>query len=139
MNRDNLNRLESEQIDEELLTALETERQQLFDNELEQDAIFDCPFEMHELVADIDISNAIMELKDTHKEILYYLAIRQYSCQQIACIRGQSDRNIRKVRDTLLKKLREKILSVLEERIRKGIPISRIEKEFVHDNESEVY
>ena len=28
------------------------------------DAIFDCPFEMHELVEDMDISNSIKELKD---------------------------------------------------------------------------
>jgi len=72
------------------------------------DVIFDCPFEMHELVTDTDISNAIMELKDTQKEVLYYLAMRQYSCQQIAYIRGQSDRNIRKVRDTPHKEAAQK-------------------------------
>ncbi len=43
------------------------------------DTIFDCPFEMHELVEDIDIANAICKLKDVHKEVLYYSAIRQYS------------------------------------------------------------
>jgi len=34
------------------------------------DAIFDCPFEMHELVTDTDISNAIMELKNMLKKVL---------------------------------------------------------------------
>ena len=51
------------------------------------DTIFDCPFEMHELVEDIDITKSINELIDVHKEVLYYNAIRQYSNQRIACIR----------------------------------------------------
>lgn len=97
------------------------------------DAIFDCPFEMHELVTDEDISKSILELKVEHKEILYYLAIRQYSCQRIACIREQSDRNIRKVRDTLLQKLRKKYQKVLEERIKEGVAISQQEKDFLHN------
>lgn len=69
---------------------------------------------MHELVEDQDISSAIKELKDEHKEILYYLVIRQYSNQRVACIRGQSDRNIRKVRDTVIRKLRKNLLKSLE-------------------------
>lgn len=98
------------------------------------DVIFDCPFEMHELVSDEDISKAILDLKDPQKEILFYLAIRQYSCQQVACIRGQSDRNIRKVRDTLLRKLQKKALAALEERITKGISLSQQEKDFVRQS-----
>lgn len=73
------------------------------------DSIFNCPFEMHELIEEITISNAIKNLKPEQKELLFYLAIRQYSCQKIAEIRKQSDRNIRKVRDTMLKKLRKQI------------------------------
>lgn len=65
------------------------------------DTIFDCPFEMHELVEDSDIAKTICELKDIHKEVLYYSAIRQYSNQQIACIRNQTDRNILKVKNTI--------------------------------------
>ena len=34
------------------------------------DAIYDCPFEMHELVTDEDISKAIFTLKDVQKELL---------------------------------------------------------------------
>jgi len=234
LDKDNLDKLENEQLDEELLYALESERQQLLENELEQellrqsrpvipeaperkklkrelerealarledsarneddfmqvtkwwdrldsnrerkeryhevgrsdvplewgaskqtviipkpiqhaywkqilegeflDVIFDCPFEMHELVSDEDISKAILDLKDPQKEILFYLAIRQYSCQQVACIRGQSDRNIRKVRDTLLRKLQKKALAALEERITKGISLSQQEKDFVRQS-----
>lgn len=73
------------------------------------DAVFDCPFEMHELIEDADIADAVFGLKDIHKEVLYYSAIRQYSNQRIAYIRSQTDRNILKVKNTILKKLRKKL------------------------------
>ncbi len=95
------------------------------------DAIFDCPFEMHELIEDQDISSAIKELKDEHKEILYYLAIRQYSNQRVACIREQSDRNIRKVRDTVIRKLRKNLLKALQERIKNNVALSMRERNFL--------
>lgn len=37
------------------------------------DTIFDCPFEMHELVEDIDIAQSIHELKDVYKK--YYTIV----------------------------------------------------------------
>jgi hypothetical protein len=80
------------------------------------DAIFDCPFEMHELVEDSIVAKAIFELKDVHKEVLYYSAIRQYSNQQIACIRSQTDRNILKVKNTILKKVRKKLYEFLSKK-----------------------
>ncbi|WP_230398140.1 hypothetical protein [Novisyntrophococcus fermenticellae] len=97
------------------------------------DAIFDCPLEMHELVEDADISASIKKLKDEHKEILYYLAIRQYSNQRVACIREQSDRNIRKVRDTVIRKLRKSLLATLQERIKNKIPLTNIERDFLSE------
>ncbi len=97
------------------------------------DTIFDCPFEMHELVEDIDIANAICELKEVHKEVLYYSAIRQYSNQRIACIRNQTDRNILKVKNTILKKLRKKLYVSLCERQKSNLPISQREKEFIEE------
>lgn len=66
------------------------------------DAIYDCPFEMHELVTDEDISRAIFKLNDAQKELLYQLAIKGYSCQLIATFRALTDRNIRKIRDTII-------------------------------------
>ena len=95
------------------------------------DAIFDCPFEMHELIENTDIANAIFELKDTHKEVLYYSAIRQYSNQRIARIRCQTDRNILKVKNTILKKLRKKLYLALCERQEMKLPLSQREKEFL--------
>ena len=95
------------------------------------DAIFDCPFEMHELVENQDIAVAIKRLKDEHKEILYYLAIRQYSNQSVACIREQSDRNIRKVRDTIIRKLQKSLFKTLQERIKNKTTLSKRERDFL--------
>ena len=66
------------------------------------DIIFSCPFEMHESLTDEDYSKIIYELKDEHKELLYFLYIRDYSTQRLAAMRNQSDRNIRGVRSTVL-------------------------------------
>ena len=95
------------------------------------DAIFDCPFEMHELMEDDDIADAVSELKDLHKEVLYYSAIRQYSNQRIAHIRSQTDRNILKVKNTILKKLRKKLYVALCERQEMNLSLSQMEKEFL--------
>jgi hypothetical protein len=97
------------------------------------DAIFDCPFEMHELIENTDIANAIFELKDIHKEVLYYSAIRQYSNQRIAHIRSQTDRNILKVKNTILKKLRKKLYVSLHERQQMNLPLNQRETEFLEE------
>ena len=47
------------------------------------DIIFNCPFEMHESLADEDYSKIIYELKDEHKELLSFLYIRDYSTQKL--------------------------------------------------------
>lgn len=102
------------------------------------DTIFDCPFEMQELVEDIDIAQSIHELKDVHKEVLYYSAIRQYSNQRIAHIRNQTDRNILKVKNTILKKLRKELYTILCERQETQQPLCRREKKFL-ENYSSVF
>ena len=102
------------------------------------DTIFDCPFEMQELVEDFDIAESICELKDVHKEVLYYSAIRQYSNQRIARIRNQTDRNILKVKNTILKKLRKKRYISVCERQQVNLPLCRREKEFL-ENYSSVF
>ena len=69
------------------------------------DIIFSCPYELHELVASSFISELIRSLTIDQKEVLYYLSIRQYSTIQVGMIRGQTDRNIRKLRKNIHKKL----------------------------------
>ena len=102
------------------------------------DTIFDCPFEIQELVEDFDIAKSIHELKDVHKELLYYSAVRQYSNQRIARIRNQTDRNILKVKNTILKKLRKELYTILCERQETQQPLCRREKEFL-ENYSSVF
>ena len=82
---------------------------------------------MHELVTDEDISRAIFALKDVQKELLYQLAVRGYSCQMIAAFRKQTDRNIRKIRDTMLRKLRKYFIQVLQQRIDNQISLTKEE------------
>uniref|UniRef100_UPI0040578721 hypothetical protein n=1 Tax=Agathobacter sp. TaxID=2021311 RepID=UPI0040578721 len=94
------------------------------------DAIYNCPFEMHELVTDEDISKAIFALKDVQKELLYQLAIKGYSCQLIAAFREQTDRNIRKIRDTMLKKLRKSFMQALQSRVDNHISLTKAERIF---------
>ena len=97
------------------------------------DAIYDCPFEMHELVTDENISKSIFALKDAQKKLLYQLAIKGYSCQVIAAFREQTDRNIRKIRDTMLKKIRKSFMQALQSRVDNLISLTKQEQIF-YDN-----
>lgn len=75
------------------------------------DAIFYCPYDIHELVTEEYLSKILWELNEEHKELLFLCAVRLFSSTRIAKIRKQSDRNIRKVRGTMLKKIRKKAAS----------------------------
>jgi len=81
-------------------------------------------------LSDADISKAIFALKDIQKALLYQLAIRGYSCQLVATFRRQTDRNIRKTRDTMLKKIRKEFVLALQKktgtRIKRKIRIDLI-------------
>lgn len=98
------------------------------------DSIFYCPYDIHELVTDEDMSNILRELNEDHKFLLFLWALRQYSSTKIAAIRGQSDRNIRKVRKTMLKKIRKKLLAALTEKVQVQQPLTLLEKKFLLGN-----
>ena len=98
------------------------------------DTIFYCPYDIHELVTDADMSVILRELNEDHKFLLFLSALRQYSSVKIAAIRGQSDRNIRKVRNTMLKKIRKKLLAALTEKVQAQQPLTLLEKEFLSEN-----
>ena len=98
------------------------------------DTIFYCPYDIHELVTDADMSVILRELNEDHKFLLFLSALRQYSSTKIAAIRGQSDRNIRKVRNTMLKKIRKKLLAALTEKVQEQQPLTLLEKEFLSEN-----
>ena len=102
------------------------------------DAIFYCPYDIHELVTDKNLSAILLELTEDHKELLFLCAVRLFSSTRIAAIRGQTDRNIRKVRGSMLKKIRKKLLPALLEKAKKQQPLTLLEKEFLADNSTEV-
>ena len=93
---------------------LNTPEQQLLNKGSFLDLIFDCPYEMHQLTADPFLSKIVEHLKEEHKEVLYFLSLRLYSTIKVAEMRGQSDRNIRKLRDTYTRKLQKKLYEHLK-------------------------
>ena len=102
------------------------------------DAIFYCPYDIHELVTEENLSDILLELSEDHKELLFLYAVRLFSSTRIAAIRGQTDRNIRKVRVTMLKKIQKKLLPALLEKAKKQQPLTLLEMDFLADNSTEV-
>lgn len=100
------------------------------------DIIFSCPYELHELTAHRFLSRLFFTLSDEQKEVLYYLFVKQYSTTRLAAIRGQSDRNIRKLRLTIQKKLQRRMYEHLSEKLEKDYSITLREREFVEEYEA---
>ena len=100
------------------------------------DIIFSCPYELHELTANRFLSKLFFTLSDEQKEVLYYLFVKQYSTTRLAAIRGQSDRNIRKLRMTIQKKLQKQMYEHLSEKLEKDYSITLREREFVEEYEA---
>ena len=94
------------------------------------DILFDCPYEMHELTTDEFISDMIRDFSEEHKEVLYFLSLRLYSAAKLAVLRGQSDRNIRKLRLTIHKKLQRAFYQHLQEKQEAGGSLTLREQEF---------
>ena len=97
------------------------------------DAIFYCPYDIHELVTEEYLSEILLELKEDHKELLFLWAVRLFSSTRIAAIRQQSDRNLRKIRNTMMKKIRKELLSALTDKAEKQLPMTLVEKAFLSD------
>ena len=102
------------------------------------DAIFCCPYEINELVTEEYISDMLYGLNEEQKFLLFLYAVRQYSSVRIAAIKGQSDRNIRKVRATMLNKIQKKLLVALDEKVQKQQPLTLLEKSFLTVNDIKI-
>ena len=102
------------------------------------DAIFYCPYDIHELVTEEYLSEILLELKEDHKELLFLWAVRLFSSARIAAIRQQSDRNIRKVRNTMMKKIQKKLLDALLDKAAKQLPMTLVEKAFLAESKEAV-
>ncbi len=95
------------------------------------DMIFDHPETIHELVTDTDLSKILKELKPHLKNMLYYLFLRDYSATEYAESIGQSDRNIRGIRETALKRIRKFYGGILTYRKENSLPMTLDEKYFL--------
>ena len=95
------------------------------------DLFYNCPYEMHQLTADPFLSRIVDELSDLHKETLYLLSLQYLSTSQLAHMRDQSDRNIRKLRDSYTKKLQKQLYGHLLQKKQSGAGLTFREKEFL--------
>ena len=94
------------------------------------DYLADCPYEMHDLTGKAYLRKIVEGLKEDHKEVFFFLFLRQYSPQRLAALRGQTDRNIRKVRDVILRKIRKKVYHELKRRNKHGYTMNDMERDF---------
>lgn len=98
------------------------------------EAVFFCPYEIHELVTDEYISKILCELSEAHKDLLFHCAVLQYSAMRLGELREQTDRNIRKIRATMLKKIQKKLLDYLFSGQRSPLELTLAEKRFMERN-----
>ena len=94
------------------------------------DYLFDCPYEMHDLIGKAYLRKIVESMKEDHKEVFFFLYLRQYSPQRLATLRGQTDRNIRKVRDVILRKVRKKVYHELKRLEQHGYVMNDMERDF---------
>ena len=85
---------------------------------------------MHDLTGKAYLRKIVAGMKEDHKEIFFFLFLRQYSPQRLAALRGQTDRNIRKVRDVLLRKVRKKVYHELKRLSERGYVMNDMESNF---------
>ena len=93
--------------------------------------IFDCPYEMHELLADDFLSKMIFELKEDHKELFYHKVLRRYSSAELGVVLNQTDRNIRKKWARLMKRVQKKLFEYLTDRKKAKLSLTQRETEFL--------
>ena len=98
------------------------------------DLLCNCLFRMHDLTDRDHLRQIVMNLKQDHKEILYFLGICLYSPQQLALLRDQTERNIRKVRGTVQRKIHKKLYAALTELANENGELTRQEQAFLKEN-----
>ncbi len=97
------------------------------------DYLTNCLFEMHDLTDRAHIRKIVKNLKLDHKEIVYFLGVRLYSTQKLADLRGQSERNIRKVRDAVRRRIQRQLFRALTERAEHSGKLIHLEQDFLRN------
>ena len=95
------------------------------------DLIHNCFYEIHELVTDESLSRILKKLSDEQKELLFFRVVRAYSSKRLGAMRGQTDRNIRKVTVTLFKRIHKEMLPILADRNERHLPMTKEERQFL--------
>lgn len=98
------------------------------------ETIFFRPQDIQELVTERYLWAILKNLNARQKQLLFQKAILWYSTTEIGELRKQTDRNIRKVWNTLLNKLRKKALNDLRLKQKLGLPMMLEEKQFLSVN-----
>ena len=98
------------------------------------DFLCNCLFRMHDLTERDHLRQIVMNLKQDHKEILFFLGIRLYSTQQLALLREQTERNIRKVRGTVQRKIHKKLFAALTELAKENGELTHQEQAFLKEH-----
>ena len=92
-----------------------------------------CLFVMHDLTDRVHLREIVMNLKLDHKEILFFLGIRLFPTQKLAELRGQTERNIRKVRDTVQRRIQRKLYDALIALQDSHSELIHLEQDFLRD------
>ena len=100
------------------------------------DLLANCPYEMHDLTGKEYIRCPVDELKEKYKELLYFMGIQGKSPQEMAALRGKTDRNIHKIRDTMLEKMQKRLYDGLIEWIAHGYAPTHREEDFLRRYEA---
>ena len=72
------------------------------------------PEDLHELLTDEDLINAVKGLSDKRKEALFYRGVWRYTPQEIGRFKGVSDRNVRKLYEKAIKEIHSKIIKSID-------------------------
>lgn len=86
------------------------------------DLIFDNAEELWQLVGDTDVSVPLKALTRKQKEVLFLIAVRGCSPQQIACYKDKTDRAIRKLLVSALNAVRRDLAPLIQKQIEEHAP-----------------
>ncbi len=99
--------------------------------------IYCSPKDIHELVTPEYLISPLKDMKYSSKKLLFLRAIEHYSAAQIAEMRNQSDRNIRKCWNNILKMLQDQSEKGLLRAVENGYALSMREVAFLKNYRKE--
>ena len=100
------------------------------------DFIYDCPEDIYKLTSIKYASKIIYDLDPKHKELLYFLGVKNFKIRHFAEMRGTSERNIRREQAVVYKKVWKQVYKVLDRRKKRGRKLTSQEMEFMRGYEN---